>query len=200
MNSGDLIPEQLEGMESNTESSHALPTLAEAISFFDLVKDRLRNVNDWHSIAGTGTAEFQLTDDKGDKVSRTVQEGDHFRIDVPGPGSQSGDGYDWVKVEEVKEDQDQDEAYLAITVRPVTSPLNEKKDVAHFFADSATSSFIVKRKDAIVTAGVYGRNEKPNTKAETIIDKARNTAMATGAVSGFSKLQWKSLVNGLIKH
>jgi hypothetical protein len=45
---------------------------------------------------------------------------------------------------------------------------------------------------------VYGRNEKPNTKAETAVDKARNTAVATGAISGFAKLQWKSLVNGLV--
>ena len=58
---------------------------------------------------------------------------------------------------------------------------------------------MVKREHTTVTAGVYGRNEKPNTKAETITDKARNTAVATGAITGFAKLQWKSLVNGLVK-
>ena len=59
--------------------------------------------------------------------------------------------------------------------------------------------FVVKREQATVTAGVYGRNEKPNTKAETIVDKARNTTIATGAITGLAKLQWKSLVNGLVK-
>jgi hypothetical protein len=34
---------------------------------------------------------------------------------------------------------------------------------------------------------------------ETLIDKLRNATIATGAISGFSKLQWKSLVNGLVK-
>jgi hypothetical protein len=46
---------------------------------------------------------------------------------------------------------------------------------------------------------VYGRNEKPNTDTETLSDKARNAAVAGGAITGFSKLQWKSLVNGLVK-
>jgi hypothetical protein len=58
---------------------------------------------------------------------------------------------------------------------------------------------MVKREHNKVTAAVYGRNEKPNTKTETVTDKARNAAIAGGAVTGFSKLQWKRLVNGLIK-
>jgi hypothetical protein len=70
--------------------------------------------------------------------------------------------------------------------------------VAHFFSDEATSNFIVQRRGLEVIAAVLGRNEKPNTGAEKIIDKARNTAVATGAVTAFSKLQWKSLVNGLL--
>ena len=58
---------------------------------------------------------------------------------------------------------------------------------------------MVKRENSKVTAAVYGRNEKPNTDVETAGDKARNAAIATGAITGFSKLQWKSLVNGLVK-
>jgi hypothetical protein len=71
--------------------------------------------------------------------------------------------------------------------------------VAHFFTEEATSNFMVKRVGNKVSAEVHGRNEKPNTEAEKLVDKARNTAVATGAVTGFAKLQWKSLVNGLIK-
>ena len=71
--------------------------------------------------------------------------------------------------------------------------------VWHFFTEEASSCFLVKREKNTVTAGVYGRNEKPNTAAETFIDKARNTAVAAGAMTGFSKLQWKSLVNGLME-
>ena len=128
-----------------------------------------------------------------------VQKGDHFKIDVPGPGSLTGDGYDWVQVEAIEEKEDKNQQNIALLVRPATNPGNDHKDVAHFFSDEATSCFMVKRENDTVTAGVYGRNEKPNTAAETLVDKARNTAIATGAITGFAKLQWKSSVNGLVK-
>ena len=76
----------------------------------------------------------------------------------------------------------------------------KKTDVAHFYSDEATSNFIVRRDGTKVTAGVYGRNEKPNVKkSDTVIDKIRNAVVGTGGVSGFSKLQWKALVSGLLE-
>jgi hypothetical protein len=132
-------------------------------------------------------------------VQRAAEKGDHFKIDIPGPGPVTGDGYDWVQVEAIEESEKEDEQSIAIRVRPATNPNNNRKDVAHFFSDDATSCFMVKREHNKVTAAVYGRNEKPNTKTETLTGKARNAAIASGAVTGFSKLQWKSLVNGLVK-
>jgi hypothetical protein len=195
----ELIPENRSGMETNTESTAECRDEAEAKEFFSLVRQRLLHVNGWHELAGTGTADFALTDSSGNEVARNAQQGDHFRIDIPGPGPATGDGYDWVQVEAVEEEHNGDNECVAIRVRPATNPLNEKTDVAHFFTDDATSSFIVKRESNRITAGVYGRNEKPNTKADTVTDKLRNAAVGTGAITGFSKLQWKSLVNGLVK-
>ena len=160
---------------------------------------RLLNINHWQKYASPATAAFYLCDDKGVEVERPPQKGDHFKIDIPGPGSITGDGFDWVQIEGLEEINEEDEESIAIHVRPVTNPTNEKQDVAHFFSDEATSCFIVERKKNQVSAAVYGRNEKPNTSAEKIVDKARNAAVATGAVSGFSKLQWKSLVKGFLK-
>ncbi len=121
-----------------------------------------------------------------------------FQIDIPGPGPVSGDGYDWVQIEAMEELETPEIEQLTIRVRPATSPKNEKSDVAHFFSAEATSNFLVQREGNTVTAAVLGRNEKPNTEADTIVDKARNAAVATGAVTAFSKLQWTSLVKGLI--
>jgi hypothetical protein len=195
MNAEDVIPEHSKGIQTDTESSTELSSEEEAKEFFKIVKDRLLSINKWHEYAGSVTAGFQLTDKKGNAVERKPKQGDHFRINIPGPGTVTGEGNDWVKIETIKEDKD----CIGIRVRPATNPTNEKKDIAHFFDEEATSSFIVKREYKKVTAGVYGRNEKPNTNTETVIDKLRNTAIATGAISGFSKLQWKSLVNGLVK-
>jgi hypothetical protein len=195
MSAKDVVPEHNDGIQTNTESSIELSTEQEAHEFFDEVKQRLLNVNSWHHYAGSTSADFLLTDDKGNEVQRSPQQGDHFKIDIPGPGTITGEGHDWVQIEAIEEDEDS----IGIRVRPATNPTNERKDVAHFFSDDATSSFIIRKNGKKITAGVYGRNEKPNTHTETLKDKVRNAAMATGAISGFSKLQWKSLVNGLIK-
>jgi hypothetical protein len=194
-----IIPEQQTGVESNTESSVEVNSKEAAVHAFDLLKQRLLNVNNWHSVAGKLTAAFQLTDAKGNAVDRSVQKGDHFKIDIPAPGPVTGDGHDWVQVEAIEEEKKNDSETLAIRVRPATNPKNDQDDVAHFFADDATSCFMVKREGKKLTAAVYGRNEKPNTNAESILDKARNVAVATGAVAGAAKLQWKSLVEGLVK-
>ena len=194
----NIIPSQQQGAQSNTESSRQFANGDEQENFYQQVKHRLLNVNQWHDYAGKLTASFQLTDRHGNDLQRTVQKGDYWKIDIPAPGSVTGEGHDWVRVEAVEEKKENQEEYLAIRVRPCSSPLNANKDIAHFFSDEATSSFIVKKQADMVVAGVYGRNEKPNTKANKLLDKARNTAIATGAVSGFSKLQWKSLVDGLL--
>ncbi|HEX2606987.1 MAG TPA: hypothetical protein VHK91_06390 [Flavisolibacter sp.] len=198
MDPDELIPDQKTGLSTNTESIAAFPDEKQASEFYKIARDRLLDVNRWQDWAGTATAQFILTDSSGKEVNRSARKGDHFKIDIPGPGSLSGEGFDWVRIEAI-ETSESDSLFTAIQVRPATNPLNERKDVAHFFSDEATSSFIVRLIDCQVIAGVYGRNEKPNVKAETLLDKARHTAIATGAVSGLSKLQWKSLVNGLVK-
>jgi hypothetical protein len=191
----NIIPENKEGTQTNTERSIEFATEEESKQFFQIAKKRLLDISHWHKLAGKATADFQLTDEKGNPVNRTAKEGDHFKIDIPGPGSITGEGSDWVKIESIQEDEN----CIGIRVRPATNPTNERKDIAHFFNDDSTSSFIIKREGKKITAGVYGRNEKPNTKTETAVDKIRNATVAAGAISGFSKLQWKSLVNGLVE-
>jgi hypothetical protein len=194
----ELVPENEKGMQSNTESETEFETVEAAKEFYAIAKSRLLQPNKWHEYAGQATADFQLTNEKGEPINEAVRKGFHFRIDIPGPGSATGNGYDWVKVENIEEKNIEGEDVFTILVRPATNPLNEKKDVAHFFGDDATSSFMITRKGNKVKAAVYGRNEKPNTSAESLKDKARNAAVATGAVTGFAKLQWRSLVKGLV--
>lgn len=193
------IPEHHDGVDVNVEDSVLLSSNEEAKTFFATVKERLLQVNNWKEWAGALSASFQLTDDKGEDIASTPAEGNYFKINIPAPGIVTGEGYDWVKVEEVRREAEGDCEYVAIRVRPAPSPLNANEDVAHFYTDEATSNFIVRRDGKKITAGVYGRNEKPNVKeADTIIDKIRNAVVGTGGVSGFSKLQWKALVSGLL--
>lgn len=194
-----IVPTHQEGKIIDTESSVEFNTGEEAKHFYQEVKEKLVHVNNWHTIAGALSAKFQLVDEKGVEVNRPVQQGDHFKIDIPGPGTQSGEGYDWVKVEEVKEVNEENTQSLGIRVRPCNNPLNEKQDVAHFYSDSSTSNFIVTRENQKVTASVYDRNTKPNDGADSAVDTIRDKIVGATAVSFFSKIQWKGLVDGLLK-
>lgn len=194
-----LVPGNDTGVSS--DSSHHI-TMADAKTaevFFEVVKQRLLDVNRWHDLSGKGTAVFQLTDEKGNHVDRAVKLGDHFRIDIPGPGSVSGKGYDWVQVEAIEHSHENDSEVLAIRVRPADNPLSSNDRVAHFFSEEASSTFSVTKTGKTITASVQGRNEKPNVQTGNVIDKVRNTMIAAGAMIGLNKPQWKSLVKGLLQ-
>lgn len=199
-NPEDSIPAHEEGTAVNVEDSVEFDTEGQAQTFFRKVKERLLNVNSWHQYGGALSADFTLTDENGKDVKRPPQKGDYFKINIPAPGIVTGEGYDWVQIEEIAKDAESVDEAISIRVRPTSSPVNNNPDVAHFYTNEATSNFIIKREGKKVTAGVYGRNEKPNVKAaDGLLDKLRNAVVGTGGVTGFSKLQWKALVSGLLE-
>ena len=195
----DHLPAQQTGSEMNAVEKIMLASEAEAIHFFKVVKERLLDVNRWTEIAGGGMSDFFLTDDKGNLVQRKATSGDHIRIDIPGPGSQTGGGYDWVTIEEIKEEVLDDAEVLSMTARPSANPLTDNDDTAHFLTGEATSTFQVKRIGDTIYAEEHGRNEVPNTDTENTLDNVRNTFVGWGAKVGFSYPQWKALVKGLIQ-
>lgn len=193
------VPEQRTGHQTTTQTRITLANTADAVAHFALVRERLLNVNAWHSFAGKGTAEFQLFDGKGNKVNRPVREGDYFQIDIPGPGSTTGKGKDWVRVVRLNKRAEGDEEIVYFRVRTSDDPLSLSKETAHFFAESATSTFVVYRFGKQVMAAVFGRNEKANTGTRGLYDRIRNALFAVGAWVGLSKMQWKALTRGLIR-
>jgi hypothetical protein len=201
MTTNNTIPEQREGNSSDVEQHYDASTLRQAHSAFVEAAHRLINVNNWKEISGALSATFQLTDHHGTPLDRVPKPGDFIQIDIPGPGTATGHGYDWVQIETIDDNPDPngEQESFTITVRPVPSPLNNEPDVAHFFDDKATSSFVVKRNGLRVTAAEHGRNEIPNKGVERTTDKVRNTMVANAATSGLSALQWNWLVQGVLK-
>jgi hypothetical protein len=195
------VPPQEEGTQKNIDHSVTADSSQDAHQLFEIARTRLIDVNHWKELSGPATAEFRLTDEHGRELSRTVERGDLFKIDLPAPGSAEGKGYDWVKVEAIEEQRDADgqRESFAIRVRPTPSPLTPGENTAHFFNEKATSSFVIERDGRKVTAGVYGRNEIPNTETENIIDKVRNAIVGSTAIMGLSNVQWKSLAKGLFE-
>lgn len=195
----DIIPPQQTGKAIDAESTIELTGEMDARSFFAEVKNRLQNVNQWKDYAGNLSATFQLVNDEGSEIQRPAQKGDYFKIDIPGPGSTSGEGYDWVQIEEVESKSSPDGESFGFRVRPTDNPQNNKQDVAHFYSKESTSSFVVERNGTRITASVHDRNTKPNTDADSTADKIRDAVVGAAGALSFSKIQWQNLTDGLLK-
>ena len=194
-----VIPPQEEGKQVDIVETIKASNNEEAKLVFRNARQRLFDVSNWSQISEGISASFLLTDQQGKEKQGMPAKGDYFRIDIPGPGASAGEGYDWVGVEMIDDNSapDNKTEWAIIKVRPSENPATQE-GVAHFFDEEATSSFIVKREDDLITAEVHGRNEKPNTSAENLPDKIRNAVVGIGAVTGFAKIQWQKLVKGLL--
>ena len=193
----NAIPAQESGSEMNAVQEVTFNSAAEANAFYEIAKQRLLNVNNWDDVAKVPSSTFILCGPSGEPVSRAVQLGDFLKIDIPGPGTSTGDGYDWVKVEFIEEQHQDGADIMSFRVRPTDNPQSPEKAIAHFFDDAATSTFQVKKIGNAVTAEVHGRNETPNTQTDHIVDNIRNTMVGLGAKIGASYPQWKGLVAGI---
>lgn len=193
-----ILPAQEEGMKITARSETTLSDNREALDFYNMAKERLQNVGRWNEIAGALSARFRLIDQNGEEANRPPEPGDYFRIDIPGPGSVTGNGYDWVRVENVFNQALPDSEVYGFQVRPSANPEENEHDIAHFFSSDSTSSFFVQREGHKVIASVFDRNIKPNTDANKIVDKVRDLMTGSAGMLIFSKLQWKSLTEGLL--
>jgi len=194
-----LIPEQKEGRKITAEASANFAGNKEAKDFYQTAKRRLLFIHNWGKIAGKLSADFQLTDNNGNEADRPAQKTDHFRIDIPGPGSKAGEGYDWARVEDIMEVNNGDVDSIAIVVRPAANPQTQNPNVAHFFSEKSTSTFVVTREANKITASIYDRNIEANEETEEPLDKLRNAMVGLTAKHGFSKLQWQAMADALIK-
>jgi len=198
-----LLPPQVRGKSTMTSAQVVAGKEADARFVFERATNRLLDVNEWTDHCGALSAGFQLTDDEGEPLKGRAAEGDYIRIDIPGPATNEGRGYDWVKIEKIEQPAVPDSNTGSISllqVRPCANPqLKDTDAIAHFLEDSATSTFIIEREGRKVTATVYGRNEVPNTAHPGTADKVRNAVVGTMGAIGLSKIQWKALVEGLLE-
>ena len=194
-----LIPSQYTGMEIEADATVELGDQEEGKAYYNDTKGRLLNVNSWHRIAGGLSAEFQLVDNNGKEIRRFAKKGDYLKIDIPGPGSKAGNGYDWVIIEELVELNNGNTQSIGFRARPCKNPVGDKRDIAHFYSKEGTSNFIVMREGKKVSAWIVDRNIKPNDETSSMVDSIRDSVISMGAIGMFSKTQWQGLAKGLLK-
>jgi hypothetical protein len=194
----NIVPGQHTGKAIDAKASVDFTNQQDARDLFHIVKQRLQDVNNWHNIAKSLSAKFQLV--RADKTNGTgaPKKGDYFKIDIPGPGSKAGRGYDWVQIEDIEDTSTDDYESYGIRVRPTDNPETSDEDVAHFYSPESTSTFLVTRKGNTVKAEIFDRNTKPNDETTTLVDKIRHKVVGATGAAAFSKIQWQGLVDGLI--
>lgn len=196
----EATPDNEKGKFVDEEESVVENTEEEAIVTFNRASSRLLNPPIWQQLTPGINASFAISLPGEEKVERLLQTGDYISIDIPGPGSVAGEGYDWVKVETIEENTVPEcNDSLAVRLRACTNPHTPDAAIAHFFDESATSTFVVKRKGNTVIFSYHGRNEVPNTSEVKVIDKIRNAVVALGAQAGLSEVFWKKLTKGMLQ-
>ena len=194
----DAVPENHSGDSLDAETVKSCAHLAEANALYATAKERLLNVSQWHQVAGEALAHFTLTDASGTPLSGHAQKGNLIKVDIPGPGTDAGDGFDWVLIEEIKEESAPDAESIAIRVRPTADPSSETQETSHFYDKQGTSTFTLSKSDLNVTAGVYDRNLEPNQDSTGFFDKIRNAIIGFAGKKGVSIIQWKAFTDGLV--
>ncbi len=197
----NIIPENVKGKPSDIEHSYTAANREEAIAVYKRAAKRMLNINIWHQLAGFISAEFILTDSTGDRLDRLAVLGDFIKIDIQGPGSSAGDGFDWVNIEALEDNSNPnaEQESIGMRVRSCKQPGKETSSVAHFFTGDATSTFIIHRKQNTVTSFYHGRNEVLNTNTEKMLDKIRNVMMGGVALAGVSEIQWDTLIKSFLQ-
>lgn len=193
-----LIPPAGEGKNINLQEEKMLADKSAAEQLFELASKRLLNPREWKDLTGVGTASFKVIGPDKQEADRGLQKGDFVRIDIPGPGGSSGDGYDWVRVDMIEISDRSEDRFAGIKLVPCDNPLNDEPDAAHFFDENSSSTMIVTLNEKTVTASYHGRNETVNNETESVVDNIRNTVIAAGALLGFSEIQWKKLIRGFL--
>ncbi|QDP84025.1 hypothetical protein FNJ88_00095 [Chryseobacterium sp. SNU WT5] len=194
------IPTHRIGAESMAISELELPSVGEARTHYQTVKARFLNINSWELFAGKEKAEFSLRDEYGKLSLEKPKVGNYISIKIPLLHNPDDEGMDWVKIEVCEENISDEEESNYIRVRPASKPGNSTDEITHFLNNDATSNFIIKRNGCKVTAEVIARNEVPNTKDKTVLEKLRNKIVAFGGMLLGSKIQWEGLTNGLIEY
>ena len=152
---------------------------------------RLLNVNGWSDLSHF-TADFALYNSYArPKPDGLVQVGDYIRIVLPGPIPEN-----WVRVKHMVMEENE----VAFTVQPCPDPEENKPDqIAHFFDQTARSTFRVERVGSTIRAFEIGQNEVINNHDSQAGDRAIiNTVVAEAGWLFYQKIQWKLLTDYLV--
>ncbi|MBO9659677.1 MAG: hypothetical protein J7527_12720 [Chitinophagaceae bacterium] len=197
-NQNKLVPDQQKGKQVDLVERREFASAQDAELAFRRATGRLLRPQTWHELAGNASASFEVLKADAQKTEDPVEEFYFIRIDIPGPGSPAGEGYDWVRVERI-EGKDKKSDLVGIKLVPCANPVNDKETTAHFFEEGSSSTLIVELSGNVVEASYKGRNEVINNATGKVAENIRNTIVGAGAKAGLSEAQWQQLIKSFLE-
>lgn len=193
------IPKQNKGKLCDSLFSVEIDAKSSPNDEFETFKKRLFNINSWAEYSGREKAEFSHVDIHGNALDRDPSNGDLIKIKVPGLFNFFESGYDWVQIQNLEIKNNSEAKWIVFQLIPCTCPNTSNKNIAHFLTNDSSNTFILIEKLGIIQFSVHGRNELPNCEKTKFWHRCRNKLVANGGFLGLSKMQWQSLVEGLLQ-
>lgn len=189
------LPTQYIGKKHDISSTECYASKESAIDQYRKILAKLQDINHWNKISTAISAEFKHLNSQLEVDYTPPAIGNYIGIKV-GLKNPLGNGWDWVKIVDLHIDTS---AYLFyFTVQPCTNPCAPHEYIAHFYQNKTTNTFILRMDALVIHAEVHGRNIVANTDVP-FLARTRNRLVGMGGMYGMGKVQWKALVDGLLK-
>ncbi|OCK50169.1 hypothetical protein BA768_05955 [Chryseobacterium sp. CBo1] len=186
------IPSQVRGGFQDTESIKRFSSSEEVDFKFDILKDRFFEINNWNNYSQGCISKFELCDNTGESVRRSPKIGDYIKILLTKINNPEIEDYHWVQIDMIDKSNPN---RIMLQCRPSKLPGNEfAGKTIHFHSAASTSTFVISKGNDYIKMAIYERNQQPN-KNTSFANSIKNIV---SSVIGTSKIQWKSLADGLI--
>ncbi len=194
-----IIPEQIKGDSHDVVSMVCTNSIDSAAFLYNETVERLKSVNLWYSYSDKVKAKFTLIHSETELETNALTKENLIRIEIPGPGTISGKGYDWTRIIDIQDDETIDVPFFALTIKPCSPPNADKEITAHFYKHNASNTLIIRRIGNCVYAEAHGRNEIVNISEAPLIDSIRNMGINLGSKVGLGSMNWLGLTKALLE-
>jgi hypothetical protein len=191
-----LLPHQLKGGSTGILVKKEMPTRHEAILLYQLAIERLLLVNDW-SRSCEKAGKFYLCDSTGAGVQQ-MRAGEGLLIKVQLQGGEDESLVRWLRITEVFQEKDllRDEELTGFSALPISSPFGTPEPKVN---TAEEHTFYIMRRTNRVTAYVNELPEPGTSMPQRFFKQALQLTLVFGNLLGFSKTQWRCLLEGLLE-
>lgn len=174
----------------------------DAESLYKAAREKILNVNQWDKLTDTGSSRFQLIDSDAGIINGPAKANVFMRVDIAGKGTETGYGYDWLKIEDWVDMEDENEniSLLSFSLRPSINPEQKNESIAHYFSDESVITLLLRRESNHVKLSVFESHLTINPLAEkSVAGTIRESLIGNAGICGLENKDWEEIVMNLLE-